>query len=211
MSRTPGLFITVEGVEGAGKSTNMAFLCDCLTESGIDYVATREPGGTPLAESIRDLLLHSDAEDVDDMAELLMIFAARAQHIAQLIRPTLAAGKWVICDRFTDATYAYQGGGRDLGTDKVAALEQLVQGDLRPDRTIFLDIPVAQGMQRIAGRGELDRFERQQLNFFEKVRGAYLERIAKEPQRYAVIDASLSLPEVQSQIRAEVDKWVALP
>lgn len=206
MSKAAGRFITVEGVEGAGKSTNMAFLCDCLEQAGIAYIATREPGGTPLAESIRDLLLHCDTEDVDGVAELLLIFAARAQHLSQLIKPALAEGKWVVCDRFTDATYAYQGGGRSLGTDRVKVLESLVQGDLRPDKTFFLDIPVTQGMQRITSRGAPDRFEREQISFFETVRSSYHELIGENPQRYAVIDASLPLAQVQGQIKVEVDK-----
>lgn len=206
MTKVPGRFITVEGVEGAGKSTNIAYLCECLEAAGVEYVATREPGGTPLAESIRDLLLHCDSEEVDGTAELLMIFAARAQHLSRLIRPTLAAGKWIICDRFTDATYAYQGGGRGLGMEKVAALESVVQGELRPDKTFFLDVPVAQGMKRIEGRGDLDRFEREQISFFETVRNSYHALIEDNPDRYAVIDASLPLDQVQSQIRCEVDK-----
>lgn len=208
MTKSAGKFITVEGVEGAGKSTNIAYLCDCLAESGIDYVATREPGGTPFAEAIRDLLLHCDAEDVDGVAELLMIFAARAQHLSKLIKPTLAEGKWVVCDRFTDATYAYQGGGRKLGMDKVKTLEALVQGDLRPDKTFFLDIPVEQGMQRIEGRQILDRFEREEVSFFEVVRASYHKLIAQDPERYAVIDASLPLGQVQRQIKSEVERML---
>jgi dTMP kinase len=208
MTSFTGRFITVEGVEGAGKSTNIAYLCDCLEAAGIDYIATREPGGTPLAESIRDMLLHCDSEDVDGTAELLLIFAARAQHLAQLIRPTLAAGKWVVCDRFTDATYAYQGGARGLGTEKVKALESLVQGDLRPDRTFFLDLPVDQGMQRVEGRGDLDRFEREKISFFETVKSSYHQLIAGNPDRYAVIDASLPLEQVQRQIKLEIDKML---
>lgn len=208
MTKPAGKFITVEGVEGAGKSTNIAYLCDCLAESGIDYVATREPGGTPFAEAIRDLLLHCDAEDVDGVAELLMIFAARAQHLSKLIKPTLTEGKWVVCDRFTDATYAYQGGGRKLGMDKVKTLEALVQDDLRPDKTFFLDIPVKQGMQRIEGRQVLDRFEREEVSFFEVVRASYHKLIAQEPGRYAVIDASLPLDQVQRQIRSEVERML---
>jgi len=208
MTSFAGRFITVEGVEGAGKSTNIAYLCECLEKAGIDYIATREPGGTPLAESIRDLLLHCDSEDVDGNAELLLIFAARAQHLSKLIKPTLAAGKWVVCDRFTDATYAYQGGGRGLGIEKVKGLEALVQDDLRPDRTFFLDVPVDQGMQRVEDRGSLDRFEREKNSFFETVRSAYHNLIASNPDRYAVIDASLSLEQVQRQIKLEIDKML---
>ena len=195
-----GLFITVEGGEGVGKSTNMAFLEEHLVSRGVELVTTREPGGSRLGEDIRPLLLQVREENVSPMAELLLIFAARAQHIYTLIEPALAAGKWVLCDRFTDATYAYQGGGRGLDKNAVATLERLVQGQLRPDYTVLLDAPVSIGMARARGRGELDRFEREELEFFERVRSTYLELAEQSSGRYRVIDASVSLQQVQRQL-----------
>lgn len=196
-----GLFITVEGGEGVGKSTNINLLEQHLREHGVELVLTREPGGTPMAENIRNLLLEVESgEPVSDIAELLLVFAARAQHIQQVIRPALAAGKWVLCDRFTDATYAYQGGGRGMDVGAVRQLEQLVQGELRPDYTLLLDAPVEIGMARAGGRGELDRFEREQLDFFHRVRSTYLQLARHSSGRYRVIDASLTLEEVQAQL-----------
>jgi len=208
-SSKPGLFITVEGVEGAGKSTNLSFIVDCLEQSGIEVVCTREPGGTPFAESVRELLLAPREENVDAVTELLLMFAARSQHLNALIRPAIAAGKWVVCDRFTDATYAYQGGGRELGFDLVAKLEDLVQGDFRPDRTFYLDVPLELGMQRVIARGEKDRFELEQTKFFERVRNTYLSMVDREPERFILIDASQSLEAVQSDVRAKVDGLLA--
>lgn len=201
MTRSRGLFITVEGGEGVGKSTNIDFLEAHLQNQGVELVLTREPGGTPLAENIRNLLLHVDTEPVDQIAELLLIFAARAQHLKQVIEPALASGKWVLCDRFTDATYAYQSGGRKIESRKVQILEQLVQGEMRPDYTLLLDAPVELGMERARGRGELDRFEREELDFFHRVRHTYLQLAQESSGRYRVIDASLSLEEVQQQLR----------
>ena len=198
-------FITIEGTEGAGKSTNLDFVCRYLRERGIAYCVTREPGGTPVAEKIRDILLAEHTEPIVPLSELLLIFAARAQHIERVIQPALARGEWVISDRFTDATYAYQGAGRELGVARVELLEDFVQQSLRPDLTIFLDVPLATGMARIAGRGELDRFEKEPGSFFERVRTAYLNRIAQYPSRYAHIDASCELPEVQRQIAVALD------
>jgi dTMP kinase len=195
-----GLFITVEGGEGVGKSTNMAFLETHLTERGVALEVTREPGGTRLGEDIRELLLAPRGEAVDPMSELLMIFAARAQHISERIEPALAAGKWVLCDRFTDATYAYQSGGRGLDAGAVRALEQLVQGLLRPDYTLLLDAPVETGMQRALDRGELDRFEQEQLDFFQRVRQTYLQLAEQSSGRFRVIDASQPLDGVQQQM-----------
>ena len=195
-----GLFITVEGGEGVGKSTNMAFLETHLTERGVALEVTREPGGTRLGEDIRELLLAPRGEAVDPMSELLMIFAARAQHISERIEPALAAGKWVLCDRFTDATYAYQSGGRGLDAGAVRALEQLVQGLLRPDYTLLLDAPVETGMQRALDRGELDRFEQEQLDFFQRVRQTYLQLAEQSSGRFRVIDASQPLEGVQQQM-----------
>jgi dTMP kinase len=195
-----GLFITVEGGEGVGKSTNIDFLHSHLTENGVDLVVTREPGGTPLGEDIRQLLLKPRDSDVDPTSELLLIFAARAQHIREVIEPALAAGRWVLCDRFTDATYAYQNGGRGLDSGDVRVLENLVQGPLRPDFTLLLDAPVSTGMARAQGRGELDRFELEQREFFERVRSTYLELAEQSSGRFRVIDAGQSLEAVQAQL-----------
>ncbi len=197
-----GLFITVEGGEGVGKSTNMAFLQEYLRTRGVDIVVTREPGGTRLGEDIREMLLRVRDEQVCPMTELLLIFAARAQHISERIEPALAAGKWVLCDRFTDATYAYQSGGRGMDADIVRRLEELVQGGLRPDFTLLLDAPVSTGMARARGRGELDRFEREALDFFERVRDTYLHLAQGASSRYRIIDASVPLAEVQRQLTA---------
>ncbi|MFK8048842.1 MAG: dTMP kinase [Halioglobus sp.] len=195
-----GLFITVEGGEGVGKSTNIAFLEEHLKSHGVDLVVTREPGGTPLAESIRDLLLQIDTESISDTTELLLMFAARAQHIQEVIEPALASGRWVLCDRFTDATYAYQSGGRRIDSRKVQQLEQLVQGELRPDYTLLFDAPVHIGMARARGRGELDRFEQEQLDFFERVRRTYLKLAQESSGRFRVVDANQELAEVQVQL-----------
>lgn len=192
-----GLFITLEGPEGAGKSTNREYLAECLRRQGMDVLLTREPGGTPLAERIRELLLMPSDEPMASDTELLLVFAARAQHLAQVIRPALARGCVVLCDRFTDATYAYQGGGRGLGNERIAVLEQFVQGDLRPDLTLIFDLPVEVGLARAAARGRLDRFEQEGQAFFQAVRQAYLQRAAAEPQRYRIIDAGQSLAQVQ--------------
>src|SRR5690606_12161838 len=176
-----GRFITLEGGEGVGKTTNRQFIEAWLAARGIPVVATREPGGTPYAEKIRGLLLDHQVEAVDPMAELLLIFAARAQHLAGVIRPALARGAWVLCARCTDATYAYQVGGRQLGMAPIAALETLVQGSLRPDLTLVLDIDPAVGMSRAGERGELDRFEVEKLAFFDRVRDTYLALAAANP------------------------------
>ena len=195
-----GLFITVEGGEGVGKSTNIEYLEQHLKSQGVDLILSREPGGTPLAENIRQLLLQVGDEPVSEITELLLMFAARAQHIQQVIEPALAAGQWVLCDRFTDATYAYQSGGRGMAAATVQQLERLVQGELRPDYTLLLDAPVEVGMQRARGRGELDRFEREQLDFFHRVRDTYLKLAEESSGRYRIIDASLPLDQVQTQL-----------
>nr|WP_163502837.1 dTMP kinase [Halomonas socia] len=197
-----GRFITLEGGEGVGKTTNMAWVCDWLSARGIEVVRSREPGGTPRAEAIRELLLDpASDEPLDDDAELLLVFAARAQHLARVIRPALARGAWVVCDRFTDATFAYQGGGRVLPAARIAALEDFVQGQLRPDLTLLLDMPVAAARQRLATRGsQPDRFEQEREAFFSRVREAYLARAAQAPERIAVIDAAGTLDAVQAQL-----------
>ena len=195
-----GLFITVEGGEGAGKSTNIACIQAYLESRGVDLVVTREPGGTRLGEDIRAVLLRPREEPVVPMAELLLLFAPRAQHLQDVIQPALHAGKWVICDRFTDASYAYQCGGRGMPAATVRALETLVQGELRPDYTLLLDAPVATGLERVRGRGELDRFEREELAFFERVRDTYLQLARESSGRYHVVDASQPLAAVQTRI-----------
>lgn len=197
-----GLFITLEGPEGAGKSTNREYLAERLRERGIDVLLTREPGGTPLAERIRELLLDPSDEPMAADTELLLVFAARAQHLQQVIRPALARGCVVLCDRFTDATYAYQGGGRGLSIERIAQLEQFVQGELRPDLTLIFDLPVEVGLARAAARGRLDRFEQEGRGFFEAVRQAYLQRAAQSPQCYRVLDAGQTLVQVQADIDA---------
>lgn len=197
-----GLFITLEGPEGAGKSTNREYLAARLRDQGVDVVMTREPGGTPLAERIRELLLAPSEEAMAVDTELLLMFAARAQHLAQVIRPALARGAVVLCDRFTDATYAYQGGGRGLPVERIAILESFVQGELRPDLTLVFDLPVEVGLARAAARGRLDRFEQEGQAFFEAVRQAYLQRAGQQPQRYSLLDAAQPLEAVQRAIDA---------
>ncbi|MDX2353914.1 dTMP kinase [Stutzerimonas xanthomarina] len=195
-----GLFITLEGPEGAGKSTNREYLAQRLRGHGLDVVLTREPGGTPLAESIRELLLAPADEPMNSDAELLLVFAARAQHLAQVIRPALERGAVVLCDRFTDATYAYQGGGRGLSTQRIEQLESFVQGEMRPDLTLVFDLPVEVGLSRAAARGRLDRFEQEGLGFFEAVRNTYLRRAGQDRQRYRIVDAGQSLAAVQEAL-----------
>lgn len=195
-----GIFITVEGGEGAGKTTMMDRMARWLGDHGHGVVRTREPGGTELAEKLRDILLDKNSTGLSDQAELLLMFASRAQHLAEVIRPALQRGQTVLCDRFTDATWAYQGGGRNLPAEDIAALERLVHGDLQPDLTVLLDLPVEQGLKRASDRGESDRFEEESRGFFERVRAAYLRRAADAPDRFAVIDASLAEEQVWSQI-----------
>ncbi len=203
-----GKFITLEGSEGVGKTTNAAYIKDRLAQLDVECVVTREPGGTSLGEKIRSLLLARDSEAIDDYAELLLIFAARAQHLARVIRPALERGVWVLCDRFTDATYAYQGGGRGVPDASIAVLENLLQGDLRPDLTIILDIDPETGLARVKERGEFDRFEREQLAFFQRVRNAYLARAATDTQRYRVVNVARGLPEIQSDLRQQLDQFI---
>ena len=203
MSTLPGRFLTIEGVEGVGKSTQVARLSKDLNARGIAHVMTREPGGTPLAERIRDIVLKPCGEAVPPTAELLLMFAARAVHLANLVEPNLRAGRWVVCDRFIDATYAYQGGGRRLSTDHIRQLETMVQGARRPDLTVLLDAPVEQALERARQRnagGAQDRFETERAEFFERVRDAYLERAAAEPGRIVVIDARQSVELVAARI-----------
>jgi dTMP kinase len=195
-----GRFITVEGIEGVGKTTNIDFIHAQLQAAGRDVVVTREPGGTPLGEAIRGLLLDPAYTGMDSTCELQLMFAARAEHLASVVWPALEKGQWVLCDRFTDATYAYQGGGRGIDTGVIARLEALVQGDFRPDLTLLLDVPVEVGLARAGKRGALDRFEQEKVSFFERVRKSYLEMAESSPDRYRVVDASLPLDDVQRQI-----------
>lgn len=200
------MFISIEGGEGGGKSTNIAFIKQYLETSGREVVITREPGGTWLGEKVRELLLNPDHKGMKDDSELLLMFAARAQHIADVIRPALAQGKWVLCDRFTDATFAYQGGGRGISHQRIAVLEQWVQGDLRPDLTLLFDLPVEIGMKRAGLRAKLDRFEQEKQQFFENIRECYLSMAEKNSQRYRVIDAAQDLVSVQNDLLRILDK-----
>ena len=196
-----GKFITVEGIEGVGKSTNLEYIRDYLSARAKAVTMTREPGGTPLGEKIRALLLDREQAAMHADTETLLVFAARAQHLADVIKPALAQGRWVVCDRFTDATYAYQGGGRGLDTARIAALEQWVQGELRPDLTLLLDAPTDVGMARASQRNHpADRFEREQADFFKRVRAHYLQRAQADESRYRVIDASQPLAQVKTAI-----------
>lgn len=206
MSR--GLFITLEGGEGAGKSTNLVFIRQWLHREGREVVVTREPGGTELGERARDILLHSKQLHITPESEMLLMFAARSEHITKVIRPALAAGKMVLCDRFTDATYAYQGGGRGLAPERIADIENWVQGELRPDLTLLFDVPVEAGRERAGLRSEPDRFEREENDFFTRVRKTYLDRAASEPARIRIIDASRSLEQVERQIVAVLQEFV---
>lgn len=197
-----GTFITIEGIEGVGKSTNLKFMEGILKDAGQTVVITREPGGTVLAEKIRELLIDPTHPPCTPDTELLLMFASRAEHLAEKIRPALERGEWVLCDRFTDATYAYQGAGRGIDLSHIHALEDWLQEGLRPDLTVVLDADVELGMQRAGKRGDLDRFEQEQLEFFKRVRRAYLDIARREPRRVRVIDASQDLAKVQSALRA---------
>lgn len=204
-----GAFITLEGVEGVGKSTQLACARDYLSRAGIEVVMTREPGGTAFAEDVRELLLAPRAEHVAADAELLLMFAARAAHLEELVRPALARGAWVVCDRFTDATYAYQGGGRGVPLERIRALEEFVQGGFRPHATLLLDAPVEIGLARARARkGETDRFEREDVDFFERVRRVYLDRAAAEPERFTVIDATQPVAAVNADVERALARVV---
>jgi dTMP kinase len=214
MSAIPGRFLTIEGIEGVGKSTQVARLSKGLSERGIAHVVTREPGGTPLAERIREIVLNSRDETLPPTAELLLMFAARAVHLTNHVEPQLRAGRWVLCDRFIDATYAYQGGGRRLGLDNIRQLETMVLGARRPDLTVLLDAPVDQALRRARQRNAgavADRFESERADFFERVREAYLSRAAAEPNRIAVVDASQSADLVALRILKllEARSWIS--
>ncbi|WP_372996783.1 dTMP kinase [Marinobacter sp.] len=204
-----GQFITFEGTEGVGKSTQLANAAETLRNLGVEVLVTREPGGTPMAEAIRELLLAPRDEPVHEITELLLMFAARAQHLHTRILPALNAGQWVLCDRFTDATFAYQGGGRGVPEDRIALLENLVQGDVRPDHVIVLDAPVDTGMARARRRGELDRFEQEDLDFFQRIRNVYLARAMAQPSRYHMVDAARPLAQVSGHVSGLLRQWVS--
>ena len=194
-------FITFEGVDGAGKSTHLHWFAEALRQRGVDVVVTREPGGTPLGEQLREILLN---QPMGIGTEAMLMFAARLEHVEQVIRPALLAGKWVISDRFSDASFAYQGGGRGLDWSKLEQLEQWVHGDLQPDLTLFFDVPVEVARQRLSANASLDRFEQEQADFFERVRAGYHKRIRQNPQRYAVIDGAQSMDDVKQQLEGIV-------
>jgi len=196
-----GRFITLEGVDGAGKSTHAAWLADQLRAAGREVLSTREPGGTPLGEALRELLLH---HPMRLETETLLMFAARSEHLATVIEPALAAGTWVVCDRFTDATYAYQGGGRELGGARIAVLEQWVHPHLQPDRTWLFDVPLEVARGRLAGARQPDRFEREADAFFERTRAAYHARARQCPQRVRIVDSTRPVEAVREQLRAEL-------
>lgn len=208
-SGTRGRFITLEGGEGAGKSTVLATLEKALDSAGLRWVTTREPGGTAAGERIRELLLDPQTGELTAETEALLMFAARAEHLSRVIRPALEAGQWVLCDRFTDATYAYQGGGRGLGQERIAVLESWVQGALRPDLVVLLDIPVEAGLARLGPASGHDRFEREEIQFLETVRATYLERARQDPSRYRVIDATRSADEVATEVREALQAALA--
>lgn len=205
--RSEGKFITLEGGEGAGKSTSREFIVELLTAHEIPFIQTREPGGTPLSESLRSLLLTKDGTVPSVEAELLMVFAARAQHLHEVIEPALSKGQWVLCDRFTDATYAYQGYGRGFDLSAIALLERMVQKDRHPDLTLLFDLDPKIGIQRAQKRAELDRFELEEFAFFERVRKGYLER-ANRHDRFVVIDAAKAVPAVQASIREHLESFI---
>ncbi len=205
---TQARFITVEGIEGAGKSTCLGLIEGCIRQRNLPVLTTREPGGTELGEALRRLLLGHRHDGMADSTELLMMFAARAEHLQARILPALAAGTWVVCDRFTDATYAYQGYGRGIDLERIAVLEQWVQGRRRPDLTLLMDLPVEIGLERAGKRSQPDRFEREALAFFERVREGYLRLAEAAPERFRVIDAARTLEEVSAQVVAVVETFL---
>jgi dTMP kinase len=199
----PGRFITFEGIDGAGKSTHIGFVTDLLKDAGKTVVSTREPGGTKLGEKLRDLLLH---EKMDLETEALLMFASRREHIAQVIDPALARGDWVLSDRFTDASFAYQGGGRGLAVEKLGRLEQWVHPHLQPDLTLLFDVPLAVARERLDATRHLDKFESEEAAFFERCRNEYLRRATEDPGRIVVIDSTRTIDEVRIALRAALEK-----
>lgn len=204
-----GRFITLEGIEGAGKTSQLAAAAGHLESQGLRVLTTREPGGTRLGEGVRAVLLDPRYTGMTPEAELLLMFAARAEHVLRVIEPALAQGTWVLCDRFTDASYAYQGGGRGLAPERIAALEDWVQGELRPDLTVLFDLPVQLGLRRAGSRSAADRFEREQAAFFERVADAYRSRAQQAPQRYRVVDAAQAPAQVEAALREALDGLLA--
>lgn len=203
-----GKFISFEGIDGAGKSTHIAFVQDYLQAKAIRVVSTREPGGTPLGESLRQLLLH---QKMHLETEALLMFAARREHLAQVILPALARGDWVISDRFTDATFAYQGGGRQLSLDKLRVLEQWVHPDLQPDLTFLFDVPIEVARERLDATRNLDKFEQEKADFFMATRTEYLRRAAEFPQRFRLIDSTQTIPEIQANLAQWLDQLCQNP
>ena len=203
-----GHFITVEGGEGAGKTTQLTFMREYLEQAGRRVVLTREPGGTPLGEEIRALLLGHRHDGMALATETLLMFAARAEHLERVIHPALTAGYWVLCDRFTDATYAYQGGGRGLSPDQIAILEDWTQGALRPDLTLVFDVPVTVGLERAGRRSAADRFEREETAFFERIRAVYLNRARRNPDRYRIVDADRPVETIRAEVQALLAGWL---
>jgi len=201
MNNSPGIFITLEGVEGAGKSTHMTYIAGQLKKTGREIVVTREPGGTPLGEQVRHILLMQKSMAIDGMAELLLVLAARAQHIQEIITPALRQGKIVLCDRFTDSSYAYQGGGRAIPAETIAQLSRVAGTDIKPDLTLLFDVPVVTGLQRACRDREADRFEQESFDFFQAVRGTYLKIAASDPGRVKVINTDMEIGAVHSRIR----------
>lgn len=201
-----GLFITLEGVDGAGKSTHVQWLADCIAERGIPVITTREPGGTELGEELRSLLLH---KNMHVATEVLLMFAARNEHLEALIKPALAQGTWVICDRFTDATYAYQGGGRELGEARIATLESWVHDTLQPDRTFLFDVPLAVAQERLHGGRDRDRFEQEEIEFFERTRDTYLRRADRDSNRFCIIDSSGAMSDTRATLLNELEQLIA--
>lgn len=206
MTAQRGKFITFEGIDGAGKSTHIQFVSDCIRARGITLVSSREPGGTPLGEKLRELVLH---EKMHLETEALLMFASRREHVAQVIEPALARGDWVVSDRFTDASFAYQGGGRGLDRDKLEALEQWVHPQLQPDLTFLFDVPLAVARARLDATRDLDKFEQEQADFFSATRNEYLRRAAQFPQRFRVIDSSRTIPEIQAELQAIMESLTA--
>lgn len=200
-----GLFLTLEGVDGAGKSTHVQWMVDTLTSRGVTVLCTREPGGTPIGEKLRELLLH---EQMTLECETLLMFAARAEHVRSVIEPALASGSWVVCDRFTDATFAYQGGGRELGTAKIEALERWVHPDLQPDVTWLFDVPLEVARERLNRTREKDRFEQEADSFFLRTRQVYLDRAASQAQRFRVVDSTQPIDEIRSELSQQLDQLI---
>ena len=209
MSTNRGMFVTLEGSEGVGKTTSLNFIKAYIESHGHKVVTTREPGGTPMAEEIRDILLLERDEKVDEQTELLLMFAARCQHVSQVINPALDAGHWVLCDRFVDASYAYQGGGRGINFSKIEEIEKFCLGDFKPDLTILLDMSVEEGIARTKKRGAADRFEIEKMDFYENIRQAYLKRAAQEPHRVKTVDAQPNIEIVQASLKNVLESFIS--